>query len=710
MQESKVNRPLPSFRKDVVLYHGPDDSDGSPTYSLYDPVAAKYYKILWQESLIFHHYAAGMDAKTLADVLRQKTTMQATPEDIEMFFVQLGNFGLLNVHHGSEYYENVKKRTTQGWLLWLVYNYLYLKLPILNPDKFLERTLKYVVFLGSRTAIMCYLFLAMFGFYLIFSQWDVFINTFTYFFNMEGALYYAIGITLTKLVHEFSHAYVAKRYNVYVSSMGIAFIVLWPVLYTDVTEGWRLKSRKERLLISLAGVASELVLACFAIVGWSFSSPGVFQSLCYVLATTSLLATLAVNLNPAVRFDGYYLLSDLCGIDNLQSRSYEVTRWKYFDWLFGVKLPQPETKLYNKHIFFMCAYTVYSSIYRIFLYTAIAFLVYQEFTKALGILLFVAEVIIFMVWPVWTELKTLYNMRSLITLNRRLVGTLTVLTVAGGYFFLPWPHQIKTYGVVVPVREQILWAPKSGIIKELPVRRGQKVVKGQVIVVIESPSLQKAIQEAELDKERARTKIMELTAQDMTTQYLALAEHERIMAENKAAKLHGALIQLSLVAEFNGQLYSWNKDLSVNQSVSEGTILGKIGDFSTYIVKAYAAESQLNDFSVGQPATFRLDNPLTFVKGKVLSIAPFSSVTLDYPSLGSINAGPLPVVVKEEGQHLLTESYFEITIELEDPNHELSQFVRTGQKGEVSVTGPWVSFATELIRTVAPALIRESSL
>ena len=229
--------------------------------------------------------------------------------------------------------------------------------------------------------------------------------TFTYFFNLEGAFIYAIAIIIVKIIHEFAHAYTAKYYKLYVPTMGIAMIVLWPVLYTDVTEGWKLQKRSQRLAISFAGIAAETIVAGISTFFWGISEPGLFQSVCFVIASVTWISTLVINLNPAMRFDGYYIMCDLTGIDNLQLRAFNYTRWQLRKWLLGLDVPCPEDLVTPQRKYGMIIYTIYTWIYRLFLYTAIAVFVYYKFTKALGVFLFLVEIIVFLMLPFFSEAR-----------------------------------------------------------------------------------------------------------------------------------------------------------------------------------------------------------------------------------------------------------------------------------------------------------------
>jgi len=107
----------------------------------------------------------------------------------------------------------------------------------------------------------------------------------------------------------------ADELAIWGAALGIAFLVLMPVLYTDTTGAWRLRSRRERLLIDCAGMMAELGVAAIATLLWVILPDGTLRSVAFILATTSWVMSLAINITPFMRFDGYYVLSDIAGID-----------------------------------------------------------------------------------------------------------------------------------------------------------------------------------------------------------------------------------------------------------------------------------------------------------------------------------------------------------------------------------------------------------
>ena len=127
---------------------------------------------------------------------------------------------------------------------------------------------------------------------------DRFKSTFLYFFNWNGLLLYAFSLVAVKAIHELGHAYTAKNFGCNVNSMGIAFLVFFPFLYTDNTNAWRLRDHRKRLTINFAGISTELHLAIIATFFWGISEPGLFKSVAFFVATTSWVSSLLINISP----------------------------------------------------------------------------------------------------------------------------------------------------------------------------------------------------------------------------------------------------------------------------------------------------------------------------------------------------------------------------------------------------------------------------
>ena len=305
----------------------------------------------------------------------------------------------------------------------------------------------------------------MLGAVLVLRQWDAFQSTFLHFFSLEGVLFYAVTLALVKSAHELGHALVAKWQGCRVASMGVAFLVLFPVLYTDTTDAWRLQSRTKRLRIVTAGVRVELCLALLATFLWNFLPDGPLRSAAFFVATTSWVTSLLVNISPFLRFDGYYAFSDWLGIENLQSRAFALGRWSLRRILFGLDDPLPEP-LPRRRCRIMIIYAWCTWLYRFFLFLGIALIVYQLFFKLLGIVLFLVEILWFIVFPMTKELKVWFQRRQ--DFRASPARILSWLALAGLFLvaLLPLPQKVHLPAVLKATQYSEIFPPLPARIEE----------------------------------------------------------------------------------------------------------------------------------------------------------------------------------------------------------------------------------------------------
>lgn len=697
-QPSQEEKPLPMFRKDLKIYQGPADPDGSPTYNIFDPVRGQYFRINWAESLVFKLLRPGMKMSELIQTIEANSTLKVKSEDLLQFFQDAVVNNLLDVRRSSDAIEGEATKAKSGVFMWLVMHYLYIRIPLINPDKFLNRTLHYVLPLFSTPALCLYGVLILAGFIQLISRFDEFLHTFPYFFSISGAITYGLGITVVKIIHEFAHAYTAKYYKIFVPTMGIALIVFWPVLYTDVTDSWKLAKRPQRLAISVAGIIAELIVAGISTLGWALSPPGMLQSIFFVISSVTWISTLVVNLNPALRFDGYYLLSDLWGIDNLQARAFATTRWQLRKWFLGLDIAPPEENQSFQRRLGMVVYSIYTWIYRLFLYTAIAIFVYFQFTKLLGIFLFFVEIGIFMLWPLWSEIEQLIKLRPYLTMNKRSITTSIVLLLLLGWLILPFPHRQSFSAMTVPDQEQsqVVYVPYYGIVKEIFVKREDYVKKDQPLVVLSSPQLLTDLAESRVEKAIAEKEML-VAAQTEEDRARLSEKQSTIDAVSEKIKGYENLVhQLTLYATVNGTIYYWNENIDINQAVAKDEVIGRIANMDAVNAIAFVPEIYAEDLKIDQDVTFRLSKSQATLKGKIIEINPIRSNILPYPQLASINHGDLPVQQDKNGNLILVESYYRVVVDLNTKEHP----IRIGEIGYIDAYGPWRSYLMTLIRFI----------
>jgi putative peptide zinc metalloprotease protein len=260
---------LPPLREELELFPGPCSYDGSPTWTLYDPVNQQFYRLGVLEHQLLVHWDLGSP-----DAMSEQLSVSI--DEILQLFQFLTSHNLLQVR-GIEAVQRLvdqAKAAKHHWFAWLIHHYLFFKIPLLHPDRWLAKTYPLLSWLYKPMMFYSLLALLAVNLYVLIDRWDLFSQTFMHFFSLEGLVYYAIALTLSKTLHELGHAYTAHRYGCRVSAMGVAFLVMVPMLYTDASDAWKLTSRRQRLAIGFGGIAAELGLAILCTSLWHFLPDG----------------------------------------------------------------------------------------------------------------------------------------------------------------------------------------------------------------------------------------------------------------------------------------------------------------------------------------------------------------------------------------------------------------------------------------------------
>ncbi|MBV1706406.1 MAG: biotin/lipoyl-binding protein [Hyphomicrobiales bacterium] len=485
----------PRLRDDLRLSQGAAHVSGSPTWLIFDPLNFRYYQIELELFDLIQIWNLCDNAESL-----QRLYFARTGQNLDQaLFGRVYDFAdrqeLFEENlTGWRSYWDRRERARPGWITWLIHNYLFIRIPLVRPDRFLAAMSPFVAPLYSRWTAALISLCGVLGLYLASRQWDAFTRTFMAFFSPGGFALFVLALVFVKSMHELGHAFTAARYRCSVLTMGIAFLVMTPMLYTDVTDSWKLQSR-QRMAIDAAGIIVELAIACLATLFWSFAADGPWRSAMFLLATTSWLSSLVINLSPFMRFDGYYLASDALGVPNLQPRAFRLGTWALREMLFGLGEPAPDQlPLHRRRLVTAYAYCVW--LYRAVVFFGIALLVYHYFFKLLGIILFFVEVGWFLARPVFNELATWWTMREPILAARRTPWSLGALALVLALLLLPLPRSVQVPALLEPGHFARVYPETNGDVEAVKVVAGERVKVGQTLFTLSSQKLQLALAQA----------------------------------------------------------------------------------------------------------------------------------------------------------------------------------------------------------------------
>ncbi|MBL0867168.1 HlyD family efflux transporter periplasmic adaptor subunit [Pectobacterium carotovorum] len=698
---------LSPLRDELILHAGPANRDGSPSWTLEDPLRGLYFRIGWAEMAMLSRWSMGNAAQIVAEV-NQTSALTLDDSDVQYFnrFLQANSLTRVS---GDEAMAQFSRQVEQSRVsIWrkLLKNYLFFRIPLWHPDRFLGATLPWIEPFFSRTFLKLTLLVAVLGLFLAGRQWETFKHTFLHFFTLEGAALAGLTLCFTKILHEFGHAYTCKRFGARVATMGVAFLVMMPVLYTDTSGSWKLTRRRERIAIGAAGMMTELVLAAWATLAWSFLPDGMLRSAAFMLATTTWIMTLAINLSPLMRFDGYFLLSDGLQMPNLQNRGFAIGRWQMREWLFGLGDTPPELfPRWLQRTLVGYAFAVW--IYRFFLFTGIAILVYHMTFKLLGMLLFAIEIGYFVVMPVVNEVREWSKRRKDYRMNRNMTTTLTVSAVVLLLLMIPWQRGVYAPALLRAEQQSSLYMPVPAMIQRIDVQVGQPVHAGQTLFTLSSDAL--AHERQQLERQIA-TLNWQSTFQVFNKE--AAGDHQRVKQEHEAALkklqvLQRQSEQLTVRAPIDGVVADMATPLETGEWLGQGEWLAVVTKPTGGLVEAFVSEKDWQRLRTGAKGTFYLQDvsrsslPLT-----VVEIA--STATRDLnaaPELASIYGGDIATLSDAQRKLHPEQAVYRVLLSLPDDYRAQPQVLR----GTVVMDGEAQSLLIRGWKVVSAVLIRELS-
>lgn len=655
---------LPALREDISLQAAPPGRDGAPYWNLYDPVRNSFFRVGWLEFEMLSRWQEGMPADNLSAAVSADTPLEIETEDVLSLLQFLQHNELIRASYPGLRNILLKmsaSRKLSTWK-WLLHHYLFFRIPLVKPEAFLSRTLPYLGFMFRPSFFFWIGALSLVGLIRVANQWEEFSKTFMYFFSWQGAVYYGLALALTKSVHELAHAYTTKHFRLRVPTMGVAFMVMWPLLYTDTSEGWKLSSRRARLAIDGAGVIAELCLAGIALLAWSFLPDGSLKSAAYVLAAVTWISTLLINLNPFMRFDGYYLLMDAVDIPNVQQRSFAFGKWQLRRWLLGVEEAIPEQEYESKKKWLL-GYAYATWIYRLVVFTGIAVAVYYYFFKAAGIALFAVEIGWFVVLPIWKEVRMWWDMREKWQGSFASKRSVVLLGLALLWLALPWHSEIGAEGYWQAEPYTRLYPPMPARLAKTLVSEGQSVHRGDVLFVLESPESLAQLAAIESRIKGIKTQLAGSVGSASLFERLRVLEQALAAAEAERSAEQDNMGRLKVTAPHDGIFRDLGAGLYPGAWVASrqklGLVLGRKGTSA----QVYVNETDVARIRVGAHARLVTHRPDAASLDAVVSgIDETATRYLPEPMLASSHGGQIAVREDTKNGLIPSDAIYRVTL------------------------------------------------
>jgi putative peptide zinc metalloprotease protein len=640
---------------------------GEPFYVIYDPVSFQSHRL----SLTDYRVAACLDeARTLDQAFQatvaDKHLSHEDEADFFQFISRLESLGLLTIssRDGKALFNRFKHKTSDAAKARLL-GFLFVTIPLSNPDKFLDRTVARFRFLFCTKALLVWSVLGAFAVALIVNKWSEFVKPLNGLLAVKNLLFMSLAFVALKVWHELGHGYACKHFGGRVPEMGCKLMAGMPLAYVDASSAWSFPKRAHRIVVMLGGMYFESLVAIPAAFIWA-SSPDSFIGACaYQLIFMAGVATVFFNANPLMKYDGYFVLSDMLGIPNLRARSQRETMNTLKHYALGLEL---DSRAVNRtERVSLLSYGVLSNLYAMALMVSIPLMLASRF-QVLGLVIGAIQIsTTLLIVPKKLHDYLFHSSETQPVRSRaRCVGYGLTFGVPLVLLF-PIPTGVRIDGVVSAEQSTVVRAKTPGIVLSIDSVPRTEVVVNQPLMSIENLDAQVAAQ-AETTLANAALRSAHFVSRlDVAegAKRQAVATERQLTARSAQASAE----ELTIRAPHNGRLTAVLPQRAVGSYVVTGDPVARLVSGKT-IVRAWLDEGQLNsaNLKVGSTVNVRLaDRASHNYCGTILSVAPanaaeFEDLSLTTSGEGDILIDPLTGVTAK--------SLFQIQVAVSSLNSE----------------------------------------
>jgi putative peptide zinc metalloprotease protein len=499
-------------------------------------------------------------------------------------------------------FKRYRKRVTreiQGYLM----NLLFIRIPLIDPDNFLNAWVGAVSWLFTWFGFLLWLGLLATGLYFVLQNWGELSNRADSVLNVENLPFLYLSFVIIKVVHEFGHAFMCKVFGKRTGTggevhvMGVMFLVFTPMPYVDASSAWAFRSRVQRILVGMGGMMVELGLAAIAAIIWANIGSGATRTICYNAMFIASVSTILFNANPLLRYDGYYVLSDLLEIPNLAQRSKQYIYYLVKKYIWNVRQARDPAHTRGEKVWFI-AYGISSSIYRVLICVNILMFVADKLFM-LGAILAMAAAVAWVAVPLGKFVHYLATSGELARVRPRAVVSTAVFLAALviGVALMPAPDRFRLEGIVEPDQLQIVHAGADGFVTSAMASGLNVEPNSTPMVVAMSPDLR--AKREQLLAERRRLTAQRRLAQTKDQAAAQILAEQLVATEEKIDRVNEQCRQLEVHATLAGQWIAPDIDRAKGAYLRRGDKIGMVA--SPQVIIRATAPQEVVDLLLDSP-------------------------------------------------------------------------------------------------------------
>ena len=585
-----------------------------------------------------------------------------------------------------EQHEQLQKQKMVSYL-----NPMTMRMPLFNPDPIVSRIAHFTGFLVSPAGAVIWLTVCIYGFLMLAQNWSEFINGRVNSFGAMDIVWVGLTWCVLKLVHELAHSVVCKKFGGRVQSCGILLLLMIPMPYVDVTSSWRFDNKWKRILTSAAGMMCEVFIAAIACYVWVKSGPGPLQYHAGNVIISATLHTLLFNVNPLMKFDGYFMLADWLEIPNLAVHGRSWLKGKFKRAYFGNKPAKlKETGFRGLAV---RAYGVLAMAW--FFSIAIGLsLAASGLIEGFGLIVALIGLVMWAGVPLFKLTQYFLVGTKTERPNRVWFASAMALTllVAGGFFYLcPSPSVVSAPIVIDYEPLHIIRSNAEGFVENIHVTDGQAINEGDLLVTLSNPELKHELRSLKIDIQISRLRYNAFFNQSEVSKAM-LEEKSLESMLKRESELSDRIAELSIYAPSSGNVLARDLDSNVGKHLQPGDEILSIATAGEIHAIALTRQDDIKWVVENPESEIELRiwgrHQSELLKGRVKHINPRARDDLPHEAFAASVGGPLAVVprsqVEDDGgesedEMMLSQPRVPVEIELEPFDRETLIAGQTGQ-------------------------------
>ena len=588
----RVNRLTPKLRPHVQITR--QLFRGEPWHVVQDPVSNNFFRL----NPVAHYFVGLLDGKRTVDeawrlTLDRHGDAAPTQNEVIGLLGQLNQSNLLRVDmppDAQPLLERARRRRLKFWGGQAM-SILFMRFPFYNPDRMLTRLAPLVRPLLNVWVLVAWFVWMIFCASAFLPELGRFVGDVNSVLLPRNWAWMVVLFILVKALHELGHGMVVKRFGGAVPEFGIMMLVLFPAPFVDASSSWAFGDRWKRLLVGGAGMMFELALAGAAALVWLEAENGTLvQQLSYNVVFLASVTTILFNANPLLRFDGYYMLSDLLDIPNLYERATRQMKWLIQRYAYGITSIQAVSTDHGERAT-LTVYGITSQIYRVLILTGIILFISSQLLTAgiaLALWSFIAWALVplgkFIHWMATGPVLTEHRLRAVCVT----VGFLLAVWIGIG--MIPADQHRRAEGIIQSGTRADVAMLTDGFVQRVNVESGQAVTKGQVICVADNRELRATKDQLEAQMRALIAEARKGLAQDRTNMDMARAKLQAVWLELR--RINQRLAELTVRSPQAGTVVGGFLKQLEGQYVKRGQVICRVLDLEDLHVTALVDQAQ----------------------------------------------------------------------------------------------------------------------